>query len=223
MTKKCLFDIDKIVTLKIILEYLNNVNTNKAMGVDGFSPYFLKQTSKSVSYPLFLIIKKSFGSGEIPIFWRLENVSPVHKQGNRSDPKNYRPISLTSLPCRIAEKIIRDLIINFLTENELINPKQHGFIPQKSYFLTYHLSLGKQIDIIFTDFSKAFDRVNHKKLLRKLKKIGIDKLLLKWIESFLKSRKQRVVLGDVESDWLDIFSGVPQSSVLGPLLFFDLH
>jgi hypothetical protein len=167
-------------------------------------------------------------SGVVPTEWKLANITPIYKSGGKLLPTNYRGISLTSVLCKFAERIINSHILHHLVTNCLMSKTQHGFYPKRSTvtnlieymdILSNALNSGFSVDTIYLDFEKAVDRVPHKRLLIKLESMGISGNLLNWSRSFLFNRKQRVVMGDQVSLWKVIGSGVPQGSVLGPLFF----
>ncbi|XP_065640464.1 uncharacterized protein LOC136073043 [Hydra vulgaris] len=206
-----------LITQNDVQTRLQALDKSKSVSFDFVHPYVLKECSSSISYPLYLIFKKSMETGTLPDMWKKANVMPLFKKGSKLKASNYRPVSLTSIPCKVLERIIADCIMQHLIKNNLLSKKQHGFMKSKSCttnlleyldILTDAFHNRTPVDALYTDFKKAFDSVSHKKLLSKLLTFGIS-----------ANRKQRVVLGKSVTDWVDVLSGVPQGFVLGPLFF----
>ena len=217
-----------VITEEDVYEFLCKIDTSKACGPDEIPGQLLKEGAPLIAEPLSILFNNSLQFGSLPRDWISANVTPVFKKGDKHLPKNYRPISLTSLVVKLMEKIIYRKRMDFLLENNKLNPYQHGFRQhhscQTQLIETIHcwanaLDRGLTSHIIFLDFAKAFDTVPHQRLILKLEQMGVRGSLLLWLKAFLINRRQHVIYNDDCSRWINVSSGVPQGSILGPLLF----
>ena len=204
------------------------INTNKAYGPDKISPRLIKEAGSSITKILTKIFNMSLQLAKFPLAWKRANVLPIFKKAESFITTNYRPVSLLSILAKVFEKIVFKYLFNYFRTHFLISVWQSGFLPGSSTVTQLTeiydqfckaVSSGKEIRVVFLDISKAFDRVWHKGLLHKLKAAGITGRLLDWLKDYLTDRQQRVIINGDHSEWGNLNAGVPQGSVLGPLLF----
>ncbi|XP_045450173.1 uncharacterized protein LOC123658926 [Melitaea cinxia] len=205
---------------------IKNIDEHKGSGPDGIPPVVYKRCIKTICVPLCVLFNKSLKSGTFPTLWKTAHIVPVFKSGDKSCCENYRPISILSCCAKLFESIVYDVLYNHFKSS--LSPNQHGFVKgrsttsnlleYKSYLCKVFAKCG-QVDSIYTDFSKAFDRVNHSILTHKLARYGVHGNLLRWVESYLSRRTQLVALKGELSSVFTVPSGVPQGSHLGPLFF----
>ena len=222
-----LSDID--FTEKSIINAIKDIKNNSAPGTDRFPAILLKECAEELSEPLYILWRHSLDNGDISPLLKSAVICPILKPGSqRNHPKSYRPVSLTSHIIKVFERIIRTALVKYLEDNNLVPEDQHGFIKGKSTLsqLLNHIEEsirnwedGKATDTIYLDFAKAFDKVDHDILCHKLKALGITGKLGIWIREFLTGRTQRVSANGLLSDSFLVISGVPQGTVLGPILF----
>ena len=220
--------IEKTYKESEILKLLQNLDVNKSCGPDGLHPKMLKELSATISKPITTIFNSSMCKGLVPKLWKEGNITALFKKGDKTEPGNYRPVSLTSVICKTMEKLVRETIVKHMSANKLFSNKQFGFISGRSTTLqllkvmdewTKILDKGGKIDSVYMDFMKAFDKVPHRRLLHKMHRYKISEKEIKWVESFLNNRTQKVIINGTESNCHHVTSGIPQGSVLGPILF----
>ncbi|PKU48424.1 rna-directed dna polymerase from mobile element jockey-like [Limosa lapponica baueri] len=191
-----------VIQREVVRDLLQNLDTNTSMGPDGIHPRVLRELAEVVVEPLSIIYQQSWQTGEVPANWRLANVMPIHKKGWKNDPGNYRPVSLTSVPGKVTEQIILSAIMHCMKEAQGIGPSQHGFMRGRSCLtnlisfydkVTRLVDEGKAVDVVYLEFSKAFDMVSHSILLEKLAAHGLDGNILRWVKNWLEGQAQRVV------------------------------
>ncbi len=216
------------ISEEMVEKKLSELNPNKSPGPDSMHPRFLKEMATELKKPLAMLYNKSLDSSQLPNIWKKAKITAIFKKGDRRHPGNYRPVSLTSIVCKVFEKLVREHIISHFKNNRLFSDKQYGFLDGRSTSLqllkvldhwTDALDSDDIIDCIYMDYAKAFDKVPHRRLISKLSSYGIHNSIIQWIDAFLTDRYQQVAVNGALSGLQKMTSGIPQGSVLGPLLF----
>lgn len=205
---------------------LSSIDTNKGSGFDRIPPTFIRNCANNLVEPLKLIYAQSLATNKYPKLWKIGQITPIHKSGNKNDMNNYRGVNVLSNFAKIFEQLIYNQLKFIIFPR--ISPNQHGFLPNRNIntnlmTLTSHILAAfeqkAQLDLFFGDIAAAFDAVNQKLLIRKIAKFPLSNNVLKWFTSYFEDRKQFVKIGNSLSNQFNVNSSVGQGSVLGPILF----
>lgn len=221
-----LIDTEVKITLIEIVQNINEVKNNFSKSADGLSVDFLKKTNHAIAKPLFYLFNKSIAEGIVHPVWKTVNITPAHKNLDKTDVKNYRPISIINPISKVIDSIMSKKIKVLFADK--LSVHQHGFTEGRS--VVTNLSIfaneisdaikeGCQLDVVYTDFRKAFDLVNPKILINKLASYNFPRVIVLWLMDYLSGRRGRVKVNKIFSEWFDIICGVPQGSHIGPILF----
>lgn len=214
------------VSARDVSTALATLDASKGAGPDHLPPVFFKHCAPSLTLPVSIIFNKSLSNGVFPDVWKIASIVPIHKSGGIHNVQNYRPISILNCLGKVLEKMVHDVL--YRSVRHVISDRQHGFMKNRSTttnlmtfvnVLTRKIEKRQQVDTVYIDFSKAFDKVPHSIAVDKMRRIGLPDWILNWTLSYLSDRKGFVKIKDVNSETFDIPSGVPQGSHLGPLIF----
>ena len=220
------------ITTQGVYNILQNLNSYKSPGPDNVHPYALTATSMEISPMLTHLFQQSLNSGILPTQWKHAYITPIHKKGDRTNPKNYRPISLTSVVCKTMEHVVVSQLTKYLEMNKILTKNQLGFREHHSCELQLFVTVDDiarainnklQVDVAVLDFSKAFDKVTHSRLVHKLEYYGVRGKLLIWLESFLNNRTPQIVVEGESSTPCEVLSGVPPGFRSGASVILDLQ
>ena len=215
-------------TKEKILQLINRIKSNVATGQDGLSTRLIKEAAPAISEDLMQMVNLSYETKTFPDQLKIATVKALHKKGDNNNPAQYRPISILTIVSKIFERSAVDQLVEYYNSNNLLNPRQHAYRKFHSTITSLfelvetiksHVDNGNLVAIALLDLSKAFDSLAHNLILKKLDKMGLNETATAWIHSYLCNRKQLVKFGDKKSTLENVKSGVPQGSILGPLLF----
>ena len=218
----------RYISMVFIQNFLKNLQRNKATGLDELPPGMLKDCRNHIATPIHFIVNLSLQSSTVPTAWKQAKLTPIFKSGDHKNVENYRPISVLPILSKLVEKAVHTQLLEFLETNNLLNDAQFGYRAKRSTQLASTLLVdeirdaadtGNMVGALFLDLTKAFDTISHSVILSKLRNYGISSIEIEWFADYLFNRTQHVEVGNQLSSPFNVFSGVPQGSILGPLLF----